>query len=451
MNTEIKWFDSSYKIEGYSDYENGRFRVKKSIFYGLIDLHQNIIIPPVYGHIEHFDSGVAKVKMHEGEYYYINEKNETVISAEEFYIPWGLYEKGIINRGKTSEKKLITVGTMEKENRKWGFCDTEGNVVIDLVYEDISAFSNGLALARKDGLYGYIDESGNVAIPFCYSSARSFEGDVAKVAIDKQSFVIDRTGREIIKPGYDFINLYWGGLSAVLQDDKWGVFDSTGKQIVPFIYDGFTAYNCDGYAEVVKDGKHGLIDKDGKLVIPMEYEYAGFFNNGFAEIQIKKRNKGFISKQGKILAGFSSVLFGFSEGLAAVKKKGKWGFIDEDGNEVIPPQYIDTSEFSNGIVRVMNEDGKCGYVNRQNEVIVPFEYDWMGTFDGKNHTFVINGFNPVFHLSGSRKEGLVDNKGKLLLPVIYDSVICTGQDGIVLVKLDGKWGFVEVPFEDKKT
>ncbi|MBK8352585.1 MAG: WG repeat-containing protein [Saprospirales bacterium] len=41
---------------------------------------------------------------------------------------------------------------------------------------------------------------------------------------------------------------------------------------------------------------------------------------------------------------------GFSEGLAAVELNGKWGFIDENGNRVIPSfKFDEVNSFSNGL------------------------------------------------------------------------------------------------------
>lgn len=42
----------------------------------------------------------------------------------------------------------------------------------------------------------------------------------------------------------------------------------------------------------------------------------------------------------------------FSEGLAAVKKNGKWGYIDRTGRIVIPAIYFNASPFRNGRANV---------------------------------------------------------------------------------------------------
>jgi len=51
----------------------------------------------------------------------------------------------------------------------------------------------------------------------------------------------------------------------------------------------------------------------------------------------------------------------FSEGLAAVKLDGKWGYIDKNGNEVIKCVYDCDGFFSEDLVAV-RLNGKYGYL-----------------------------------------------------------------------------------------
>ena len=50
---------------------------------------------------------------------------------------------------------------------------------------------------------------------------------------------------------------------------------------------------------------------------------------------------------------------GFSDGLAAVKQNGKWGYIDENGKTVIKAQFDFANSFSEGIAVV-------GFINEEN-------------------------------------------------------------------------------------
>jgi hypothetical protein len=64
-------------------------------------------------------------------------------------------------------------------------------------------------------------------------------------------------------------------------------------------------------------------------------------------------NVGFIDNRGKmvIAARYESAL-PFSEGLAGVKREGRWGYIDRNGSEVIPIRYRSAQGFKNGVAIV---------------------------------------------------------------------------------------------------
>lgn len=63
----------------------------------------------------------------------------------------------------------------------------------------------------------------------------------------------------------------------------------------------------------------------------------------------------------------------FSEGLAAVCKNGKWGYIDTTGALMIDPQYQEANPFSEGYAIVKNMQGKTAVIDRAGEVQCPWE------------------------------------------------------------------------------
>lgn len=61
----------------------------------------------------------------------------------------------------------------------------------------------------------------------------------------------------------------------------------------------------------------------------------------------------------------------FSDGLAAVKLNGKWGYIDKDGKTVISPQFDQAVPFQNGLAQVVvrSSPPKFGYVDKTGKYI----------------------------------------------------------------------------------
>ena len=65
----------------------------------------------------------------------------------------------------------------------------------------------------------------------------------------------------------------------------------------------------------------------------------------------------------------------YSEGLCAVQEEGgKWGYIDLNGNIVIPFDYLEAKNFVNELAPVKNDENKWGYIDKNGEIVIPFEY-----------------------------------------------------------------------------
>ena len=87
-------------------------------------------------------------------------------------------------------------------------------------------------------------------------------------------------------------------------------------------------------------------------------------------------------------------------GLAFVENnEGKYGFVNEVGEEIIPCQYEDVSEFfENGLAAIANEEGKWGFIDGKGKEIIPCQYDVIGGYKGiAGYSFRIseNGLIPV--------------------------------------------------------
>jgi hypothetical protein len=101
----------------------------------------------------------------------------------------------------------------------------------------------------------------------------------------------------------------------------------------------------------------------------------------------------FIDRAGRvrIRLGLGQEAKPFSGGLAAVSLHGRWGYIDQDGKWVIPPQfgeggeYEAAGEFSEGLAPVMNggyfsKSARFGFIDRTGRYVIAPKFDWAGSF-----------------------------------------------------------------------
>lgn len=126
-----------------------------------------------------------------------------------------------------------------------------------------------------------------------------------------------------------------------------------------------------------------------------------------------------------VIEGHYDRAWNFSDGLAAICQDNKIGFINMEGEEVIPCQYP-TSEhainrlgyaFHNGYATITNSQNECGLINKQGELLVDTIYDciWSPSECG------------VRIFQDDSKYGVMDLQGNILVPLQYDNIWCEGE------------------------
>ena len=84
-------------------------------------------------------------------------------------------------------------------------------------------YSEGMALAEKDGKWGYANAAKQIVIPIQYDSAVSFNLGIAAVNKDGKLGVIRQDGKYLIQPVYDALLPVDCGLYIAQKGAKWGV------------------------------------------------------------------------------------------------------------------------------------------------------------------------------------------------------------------------------------
>lgn len=112
-----------------------------------------------------------------------------------------------------------------------------------------------------------------------------------------------------------------------------------------------------------------------------------------------------------------------------VRKNGFWGFINENGQEMIAPAYDEVSVFSEGLCAVSKE-GRSGYINKQGKTIIPLQFSEADDFH--NGTAVVK---------KDSLYGLINRSGEFILPAMFDE-LSDPSDGISMAMKNEKAGYV---------
>ncbi len=346
---------------------------------GFIDHQGKFVIQPRYQWIQGFKDGVAAVETKtvnvsaDGASYDITDKFGAINLRGELIIP---LEYGTV-------RALGDGYIMAQNDKGWFLFDENGKNLCPEPFE--SQFEKegdglvGYKEMNKDHCmeFGFLDKNGNRLYRTVYSKdgfapARTYGdqfGEGLVWASDSRGpILVNREGVVTARFKNAGVTLnaempFRNGLSAVAtsfsKDDlnfsvrsNWGYVNTKCEWVVPGMY--AEAHDFSEGLGCVKRGKlYGFVDATGKEVIPPQFDDVGQdgFTNGLCVVSKGKKDVYFfIDLHGKkaIDADFEGA-YGFHEELAAVRVKGKWGFIDKSGKFVIKPRFFSVGSFNNGL------------------------------------------------------------------------------------------------------
>ncbi|MBI3511127.1 MAG: WG repeat-containing protein [Bacteroidetes bacterium] len=358
--------------------------------------------------------------------------------------------------------------------------------------------------AHTNGKWGWIDRKGNTAIPFIFDSIlwHGWNAHNRTVIFHGKTGVIDSSGKFILQPLYDEV---WEGsgdsIFSARIGRKFGLVTGNGKILIPFKYEHL--YNShapgDSIYEMEIKNRVGLITKTGKEIIPPRFDRFGSFWNcgtnyygvGFdwgivhldgtyerpiynTEIKVQEAlpacrpdtffgdlhnglrlvQVNVIGKTGFMRSGNSWVIppeyddaKDFSEGLAAVTADGKkWFYIDTTGKKVFG-NYRDASSFKDSVAIVDNDS----LIDKKGNIIAVSKF-YIQEYEPEYKCFQVDAEDDDFSVG---KWGLMDLHGKMIVDPYFYHEFDSPSDGMIAVceRVDDTmgtsqhghvWGFVNM-------
>jgi len=425
-------FDS-YIENGYGENFNAVKIIKKNKQYsGIVNMKTGkLILDPIYSEIRIADfkySPLAVIKNKYGKYALIDKEYRIVKKGFGFIgdlkntytrINKGGKTKFIDNKTKEyiSLKKYninqnYTIGFSIEicKGGKWGIIDSSTNYLINPQYDFLQEYNYGGFLAEKNKKWGEISPENKIIIDFIYDEIKFFS-----------------------KYGVPFYNAE--------KNKKYGVIDTAGAEVIPFKFTNIRLSQDSSLIAFItvnktKKNSYGYINEKGEQKTAPKFIIAEKFKNGFARVQFKKREWLFIDTAMNIIpTGPFDDAHDFSDNAAAVKVKGKWGYINKKGEFIIKPQYDKAGNFSEGLapVRKLISYSKKGkkkvyvFINKNNEVVIRTKYNYCSEF--------YNGASIVWH---KKKYGLINNKGKIIVPVKYKNITAYTEYGLFKIQKKNK-------------
>lgn len=243
-------------------------------------------------------------------------------------------------------------------------------------------------------------------------------------------------------------------------------------------YDGIRGFSNE-MACIHKNDKWGFINIKGEEVIPLKFNFANDFHNDLAFVLFENDSIGCINKKGESISfykGAKCPLYinqnSYTNGLARVIINGKVGYVNEEEEFVIPCIYDLADDFTDELAKVV-KDGRLGYINTVGEEVIPLVYRWGSNFSEElavvidslhNWKYIdVNGKEPfvcnytelgcfsdgLAVVKDNGKYGFINKKGEEVIPCIYEYAF-KFSDGLSKVLFDGNWIFIDksggIPF-----
>lgn len=247
----------------------------------------------------------------------------------------------------------------------------------------------------------------------------------------RKTGIINLKGEVVVDAQYDYIRPFQRNLISakkyiISNGDSFGLLDSNFQVLFEPIYKTHDSTSKKFYStpehhmlhginlKVFKDAKCGLIDYEGNVLIDFKYD--------------------------DIHVGHDTTY------LAATKKAEPsgyryfWGAVktctvyDSEFKILSRLDDYESIEYK-GVNRfLVKRDGKYGFVNMKNEVIIPLIYKYIVPKNG------------AYNVSSVKGSGIIDMNGKVLLPLIYEGVTINGK--VIFVVKDGLIGLFTADYKE---
>ena len=322
---------------------------------GLYNLRGKKILPAIYRDINIGENQfTASI---DGNSYIFNKKGKKTHSTNEPFIKKWLISQKIFPKEPefTDVKGHIALLYLEKE--RYVLVDFKAKKIIgNKIYKGVHKHAVGVYGYHVNDKEGLIN-NGKEVIPPTYDNITDWgkNGSYFTVENKKRYGIVSKDGKLMIPLKYDFIysNQARNNLCEAILDKKRGLISLDNKMILPVVFDDIDVDKSSEFVFVSKGKKYGVYDYQGNMLLDVIYDDISisptdqvFTVKKDKEIQLKfyKRNK--ITKTLTLPKNYDNV-WEFNQGLAIIKKSGKYGIINLKGEVVLAAKYDFIKDFDN--------------------------------------------------------------------------------------------------------
>ena len=333
-----------------------------------------------------------------------------------------------------------------RDGEKFGYVDQDGKILFPLEYPILDSMKNSdgtpnldrvgikdsMAIYTTDMmLYGVKDTEKKDIIPANYSELTIINENLFLVYNLSNYYFINATNQKAFDEEFPLVEIYSDLTDVFLvltNDGLYNLFTSDGNFLLDKSYQQINKmYDASSNTHLFIATNGNYIDyylyQDNKLLKLDDFSSFDIQQFEDGNIIFQDSNGNYISysilnQTKKSYKNDYISLSNFSNGLAlVVNEDGLAGFIDENEQLVIPYQYnlYHTSSFTDYGLAVAGKDDLVGVINKDNEEVLPFNYTYVEIID-ENKFIVIDQDNNA---------SIIDKNGNQLTHTKYQTIVST--------------------------
>ncbi|MFT6147964.1 MAG: hypothetical protein ACJAUH_000643 [Saprospiraceae bacterium] len=261
------------------------------------------------------------------------------------------------------------------------------------------------------------------------------------------SFALNGSAQNFLKDNNNTSNFQFDNhqykVTWIIKNGKYGLLDTKNRKfIVPPTYEYAEIYD-ENYSLIKQDGFYGFINHTGHLLTGIDYKSAKYHNEKL--ILVEKDGKyTFLSKtiltsqninftgNPELSEEYDMVISSYTDEFSIVILGAKYGYINDIGEEIIPPMYDDATLFD-GQFAAVKIGSKWGAVDKSNGKVIDFQYANMKPFNSEK----------CVAKKGS-KWGIIDGNNKIIIPFKYKYLSNFNSDSVAIAKKGKSWGVINM-------
>lgn len=391
-------------------YREGCLKVKQNDKYGIININGKEIIKPQYDDIksdqyyttnnEYMDAGfIVETKTEEGyRYGYINKNGKEIVKVDynaisriteiesnnEAYL---LYSKnGRLGVLKNSQivipneyeqieyNKANNIFVVQK-NSKQGVMSIEGKEIIKIEYDYVMCNRNKITTRKGESVEIYNNKGEALDSKFNNTLNTENENYLITMNDDNMYGVVSKNGQTLIGNEYENLEYAFGTYFIATQNGKVGVIDINGGTAVSFDYDIIQKVKEKNIIQAIISSTNTIemynyeMQKQVSMQNAILYTYDNYIKLLSDNDMQYLDNNGNKASNKDILKG--NKIFAYNQ-------DGKWGFVDSNNSVLVEAKYDLVTELNQYGYAGIKQDEKWGVVDETGKIIVSPSYniDW---------------------------------------------------------------------------